>query len=61
MVAATDEFSSTVGGRVWHSLVRRLQETDSLFGIIASQIGTSQRVGFSVPKPRTDPTLPSSL
>ncbi|CAK9224782.1 unnamed protein product [Sphagnum troendelagicum] len=44
MVAATDEFSSTVGGRVWRSLVRRLQETDSLFGIIASQIGTSQRV-----------------
>jgi hypothetical protein len=51
MVAATDEFSSTVGGRVWRSLVRRLQETDSLFGIIASQIGTSQRVRFSVPKP----------
>lgn len=44
MAAATDEFSLTVGGRVWRSLVRRLQEMEALFGIIATQLGTPQRV-----------------
>ncbi|CAM6069706.1 unnamed protein product [Sphagnum tenellum] len=44
MVTATDEFGLTVGARVWRSLVRRLQEMDSLFGIIASQIRAPQRV-----------------
>jgi hypothetical protein len=44
MVTATDEFGLTLGARVWRSLVRRLQEMDSLFGIIASQIRAPQRV-----------------
>lgn len=50
MAAATAEFGSTVGGRAWRSLLRRLQEMEVLFGAISSQIGPSQRVSAcSVP------------
>lgn len=48
MVAAADEFGSSVGGRIWRSLVRRLQEMDALFGAIANQIGPLERVDPSV-------------
>ncbi|KAG0504709.1 hypothetical protein M758_10G090300 [Ceratodon purpureus] len=39
IAAAADEFGTTVGGRVWRSLIRRLQEMGALFGAITNQIG----------------------
>lgn len=48
MAAATAEFGSTVGGRAWRYLLRRLQEMEALFGAIASQIGPSQRVSACI-------------
>ena len=44
MAAAADDFGSAVGGRVWRSLVRRLQEMGALFGAITNQIGPLERV-----------------
>ncbi|KAG0575918.1 hypothetical protein KC19_5G040000 [Ceratodon purpureus] len=44
MIAATDEFGSTVGIRAWRSLLRRLQEMDSLFGTFSNQMGPVPRV-----------------
>lgn len=48
MAAATAEFGSTVGGRAWRYLLRRLQEMEGLFGAISSQIGPSQRVSACI-------------
>jgi hypothetical protein len=44
IAAAADEFGTTVGGRVWRSLIRRLQEMGALFGAITNQIGPLERV-----------------
>lgn len=44
LAAAADEFGSSIGGRVWRSLVRRLQEMGALFGAISNQIGPLDRV-----------------
>lgn len=44
MIAATDEFGSTVGIRAWRSLLRRLQEMEALFGTFANQMGPGPRV-----------------
>lgn len=44
MIAATDEFGSTVGIRAWRSLLRRLQEMDALFGTFSIQMGPVPRV-----------------
>lgn len=44
IAAAADEFGTTVGGRVWRSLIRRLLEMGALFGAITNQIGPLERV-----------------